>query len=97
MIPSSVSLSDNDNFAQIKGAIYRVTQDENLIVTPYLTMAGTDAKHYEGLSDSIYRFAFNRFSPETLERMHGLNEQIKADDYVDVVKFFRELILGANQ
>jgi len=95
--PSSVSLSDNDNFAQIKGAIYRVTQDENLIVTPYLTMAGTDAKHYEGLSDSIYRFAFNRFSPETLERMHGLNEQIKVDDYADVVKFFRELILGANQ
>ena len=60
-------------------------------------MAGTDAKHYEGLSDSIYRFAFNRFSPETLERMHGLNEQIKVDDYADVVKFFRELILGANQ
>jgi len=94
--PSSVSVSDNAQFSQIKDAIHRVTQDEDLIVTPYLTMAGTDAKHYEGLSDSIYRFAFNRFSPDTLERMHGLNEQIKVDDYVDVVKFFRELILGAN-
>ena len=59
-------------------------------------MAGTDAKHYTGLSDSIYRFAFNRFNPSTLERMHGINEQIKVDDYVDVIKFFRELILGAN-
>jgi carboxypeptidase PM20D1 len=59
-------------------------------------MAGTDAKHYTGLSDSIYRFAFNRFNPQTLERMHGLNEQIKVDDYVDVIKFFRELILASN-
>lgn len=95
--PSSVSISDNENFEQIKNAIHRVTQDEDLIVTPYLTMGGTDAKHYEGLSDSIYRFAFNRFSPDTLDRMHGLNEQIKVDDYVDVVKFFRELILASNK
>ena len=94
--PSSVSKSDNESFAMLKDAIYRVTQDESLIVAPYLVTGGTDAKHYTGLSDSIYRFAFNRFTPETLERMHGINEQIKVDDYVDVVKFFRELILGAN-
>jgi carboxypeptidase PM20D1 len=95
--PSSVSKSDNDSFAMLRDAIYRVTQDDSLIVAPYLVTAGTDAKHYTGLSDSIYRFAFNRFTPETLERMHGINEQINVDDYVDVVKFFRELILGANQ
>lgn len=95
--PSSVSKSDNASFAMLKDAIYRVTQDESLIVAPYLVTGGTDAKHYSGLSDSIYRFAFNRFTPETLERMHGINEQINVDDYVDLVKFFRELILGANQ
>lgn len=95
--PSSVSKSDNASFAMLKDAIYRVTQDETLIVAPYLVTGGTDAKHYTGLSDSIYRFAFNRFTPETLERMHGINEQINVDDYVDLVRFFRELILGANQ
>lgn len=95
--PSSVSKSDNASFAMLKDAIYRVTQDESLVVAPYLVTAGTDAKHYTGLSDSIYRFAFNRFTPETLERMHGINEQVQVDDYVDMVKFFRELILGANQ
>lgn len=94
--PSSVSISDNDNFVRLANTIHRVTQDENLIVAPYLVMAGTDAKHYTGLSDSIYRFAFNRFNPSTLERMHGLNEQIKVDDYVDVIKFFRELILASD-
>jgi carboxypeptidase PM20D1 len=58
--PSSVSISDNESFLQIKGTIHRVTQDENLIVSPYLTVGATDARHYEGLSNSIYRFAFNR-------------------------------------
>lgn len=94
--PSEVSRSDNQSFALVKGAIHRVTQDENLIVAPYLVTGGTDAKHYTGLSDSIYRFAFNRFTPETLERMHGVNEQIKVDDYVDLIRFYRELIVASN-
>jgi len=94
--PSSVSVSDNANFDLIRESIYRVTQDGEMVVTPYLVMGGTDATHYSGLSDSIYRFAFNRFTPATLERMHGINEQIAVDDYVDTIRFFRELILGAN-
>ena len=95
--PSEVSRSDNESFQWVEDAIHRVTQDEDLIVAPYLVTGGTDAKHYTGLSDSIYRFAFNRFSPDTLERMHGVNEQIKVKDYLDVVRFFRELMVGANQ
>jgi len=94
--PSSVSLTNNDNFQRIKQSIYRVTQDPSMIVTPYLVMGGTDAKHYSDLSNSIYRFAFNRFKPKTLGQMHGINEQIKADDYLDTIKFFRELILSSN-
>jgi len=95
--PSEVSKSDNESFQWISDAIHRVTQDDQLIVAPYLVTGGTDAKHYTGLSDSIYRFAFNRFTPETLERMHGVNEQIKVSDYLDVVRFFREVMVGAHQ
>jgi carboxypeptidase PM20D1 len=95
--PSSVSLSNNDNFQRLKQSIYRVTQDKSMIVTPYLVMGGTDAKHYSELSNSIYRFAFNRFKPKTLGQMHGINEQIKVDDYIDTIKFFRELILSSDR
>ncbi len=95
--PSSISVSDNANFQLLKDSIYRVTQNADLIVTPYLVTGGTDAKHFTGLSDSIYRFAFNRFNPETLELMHGINEQISIDNYVDEVIFFRELMLGAQE
>ncbi|WP_157826788.1 M20 family peptidase [Colwellia sp. 12G3] len=93
---STVSKSDNQNFLLIKESIYRVTQDSAMIITPYLVVGGTDSKHYAGLSDSIYRFTFNRLTPSTLDRMHGIDEQIKVDDYIDMVKFYRELILGTE-
>mgnify|MGYP000523286392 FL=1 len=95
--PSSISVSDNKNFQLLEDSIYRVTQNKNLIATPYLVTGGTDAKHFSGLSDSIYRFAFNRFDPKTLEYMHGINEQISMDNYVDEIKFYRELMLGAQE
>ncbi|MEW6983895.1 M20 family peptidase [Colwelliaceae bacterium 6471] len=95
--PSAVSNADHTSFAQLKQSIYRVTQDESMIVTPYLVVGGTDAKHYSGLSENIYRFAFNRFKPETLKQMHGINEHIKIDDYLGTIRFFREVILAANE
>jgi len=95
--PSSVSPSNNVNFQQLTQSIYRVTQDASMIVTPYLVVGGTDAKHYSDLSESIYRFAFNRFKPETLKQMHGINEQIKIDDYLDTIRFFREIIQATNE
>jgi carboxypeptidase PM20D1 len=94
---STISVTNNRNFALLKNSIYRVTQDPTMIVTPYLVTGGTDAKHFSALSDSIYRFAFNRLTPDTLDRMHGINEQIKVDDYIDTVTFFRELMLATNQ
>jgi carboxypeptidase PM20D1 len=94
--PSSVSETNNTNFQRIKQSIYRVTQDKTMIVTPYLVVGGTDAKHYSELSDNIYRFAFNRFKPESLGQMHGINEHIRIDDYLDTIKFFREVILNMN-
>jgi len=95
--PSKISSSNNANFKLIKESIYRVTQDADMIVTPFLVTGGTDAKHYSKLSDSIYRFAFNRFTPNTLSRIHGIDEQINVKDYVDLVKFYREIILASNE
>lgn len=91
--PSTVSVSDNSQFEAIKSAIYRVSQDDQLIVAPYLVVGGTDAKHYSGLSDSIYRFAYNRFTAHTLQHMHGVNEQINIDHYLNLIRFYRELIV----
>ncbi len=94
--PSPVSPHNNASFTLIKNSIYRVLQDQELVVSPYIVVGDTDAKHYVELSSNIYRFAFNRFIPETLTQMHGINEQIKVSDYVDSIRFYRELIISAT-
>lgn len=84
--PSAVSPADNQNFRLLERTIRRF--DENILVAPYLVIAGTDAKHYHGLSDSIYRFAMVRFTPQSLSRIHGINEHISFEDYHRLMQFY---------
>lgn len=92
--PSPVSPSNNHSFALLAQTIHQIANDPELVVSPYLVVGGTDAKHYSQLSHNIYRFAFNRFTPESLGQMHGINEQITVDDYLDMVTFYHQLILN---
>jgi carboxypeptidase PM20D1 len=65
------------------------------IVTPYLVIGGTDARHYQGLSDSVYRFKAGRVDTETLDRVHGTDERLSIEDYADTIGFYVRLIENA--
>lgn len=66
--------------------------DEKVLVSPYVLQGGTDAKHFVGLSDSVYRFLMIRADSETMKRIHGVNEQISVDDYGQAVRFYSALL-----
>lgn len=65
-------------------------------VVPYLVLAGTDARHYEGLTDGVYRFLPLRITPRDLERIHGADERIARKDFADAVQFYARLIRNAD-
>jgi carboxypeptidase PM20D1 len=67
------------------------------VVVPYLVTAGTDARHYEALCLSTYRFLPIRLSVRDLERIHGVDERIGRGDYVEVVQFYARLIKNFDQ
>lgn len=87
---SNVSNTDSYGYKLIEQTIRRV--DSNVLVAPYLVPGGTDAKHFTHLSDSINRFMFVRITPDLLNRIHGLNEQIPVEDYITAVQFFASII-----
>lgn len=62
------------------------------LVAPYLVQGGTDAKHFTGLSDHVYRFAMFRLTPETRSTFHGLNERIAIKDYMLAIQYFYQLM-----
>lgn len=94
--PSRVSPIDSGGFALLTQSIAAVAADPALVIAPYLVVGGTDAKHYNALSQNIYRFIFSRFSPVTMKQMHGINEQLKVSDYSDTIRFYAQLFRGSD-
>lgn len=92
---SKVSQTDSAGYQLIEKTIRSVSED--YLVAPYLVQGGTDAKHFTGLSDSIYRFMMVKLNPDTLKQFHGVNEQIPVDDYINAVRFYAALIEQAAQ
>ena len=59
-------------------------------------IGGTDARHYGAISDNIYRFSPVLLETEDLARIHGVNERIGIENYGDIIRFFRQLILNTS-
>jgi carboxypeptidase PM20D1 len=91
--PSPVSDVDALGFEVIHQSIREVFP--NTLVVPGLVLGGTDSRHYAGVSDQVYRFGPIRINPENLDTGHGTNERISVDNYVEMIKFYGQLIRNA--
>ncbi|MEH0155250.1 M20 family peptidase [Limibacter armeniacum] len=91
---TSPSKSSSDSFKSIQKTITEVYP--NTMVSPYLTIAGTDAKHYEHVAEDIYRFLPTVFDSNDLRRLHGIDERIKTEDYIRAVQFYYQLIRNSQ-
>ena len=47
---------------------------------------------YERLSPNIYRFLPLRLGPQDLERIHGIDERISCNSFVDAIRFYYIII-----
>ncbi len=88
--PSAVSPTDAAAFAALERTIRQTFP--GAIVAPYVVTAATDARHYEGLTNRVYRFLPLRLAARDLERLHGVDERIGRRDYVTSVQFYGRLL-----
>lgn len=65
------------------------------VVAPSLVIATTDSRHFVPVSKNIYRFLPIRLKKEDTHRFHGKDERIGTEDYLQVVRFYRQLLLNA--
>lgn len=91
--PSAESNVDSDAYRLLERTILSIAPD--VVVAPYLVVVATDARHYSELCRNIYRFLPIRLYPEDLGRIHGTNERISADQYEQVIRLYRELLLNS--
>lgn len=90
---SKVSSINSWQFKSIQQAARNVY--DNAVVAPYLMFAGSDAKHYDIISKNTYRFLPVQITSEDLNRMHGTNEHVSIENYMNAIKFYVEVMKEA--
>jgi carboxypeptidase PM20D1 len=68
-----------------------------VLVAPYLTVGGTDTKHYADLAENSYRFNPLRVGPDDIKRAHGVNERIAVANYAECIAFNEAVIRRAAE
>lgn len=95
--PSPVSSWDDPAFLHIETALRSVSPEADLVVAPYVTSGGTDARHYAALTPRLYRFLPVSMTPELLASFHGNNERIPVAEYERMVRFYLRLLQPQRQ
>jgi carboxypeptidase PM20D1 len=88
--PSPVSPTQSASYQLINRTVREVFP--GTLVAPGLMIAGTDSRHFQALSDHIYRFSPVRAKPEDLSRFHGTNERMSVANYGELIRFYHQLL-----
>lgn len=64
----------------------------DVIVAPFLLTAGTDARHFTGIADSILRFAPIDLDQQQYASIHSADEHIKIRNIGECVCFYKDVI-----
>jgi carboxypeptidase PM20D1 len=89
--PSSVTSISSPAFKRVESAINKIIP--RVITTPYLSVGGTDSRHYRRLSDGVVNF-----SPMTDSKgFHGINERLPLRDLQRSIQFIMTIIEDSNR
>jgi carboxypeptidase PM20D1 len=91
---SGVSPHEGPGWSLVQRTIGEVMGD--VIVAPFLTVGGTDCRHYAPVTDALYRFAPFVYGPEDLKLPHGIDERIAIAGLPNAVKFYARLMENAS-
>ncbi|MCC8143951.1 MAG: M20/M25/M40 family metallo-hydrolase [Tannerellaceae bacterium] len=88
--PSTLSPEDVRAFQVVRETVEKIYPEA--IVSPYISVVGTDSYKYQIVSDHIYRFMplyLNQYEQHTI---HNENEHISIDNYGKLVRYFKEIM-----
>ncbi len=88
--PSPVSDSKSDGYRRLAVTVRQVFPEA--IVAPALVIAATDARHYTGIADNVFRFLPTRLGAKDMGRMHGRDERISVDNYGEIIRFYAQFL-----
>lgn len=88
--PSPVSVTDCDAYRTLSKVVAQTWP--GCVVSPYLMVQCSDARHYGRLSRRVYRFCAMDLTAEERKTIHGNNERIRLDAIHKTVEFYIRLM-----
>ena len=88
--PSPVSSTKTRSYKMVKNTIEESFGE--VLVSPALFIAASDARYFHDLTSEIYRFRPIRAKNEDRSRVHGIDERIGVENYIEMVRFQIRLI-----
>ena len=96
--PSSEFYSEASTPAALDSAAFRLLERTALetwpdaVVSTGLVIGATDARHYAGVFEARYNFSPSVITAADLAAIHGTNERIAVDNYLDMIRFYVRLL-----
>jgi carboxypeptidase PM20D1 len=92
--PSPVADVESADFNVLHRTIREVFP--GVVVAPGLTAVTTDSRHYDAIADNTFRFIPIRVNNDDLRRIHGTDERIAMENYLEIVRFFIQYIRNST-
>ncbi|KAI0327002.1 Zn-dependent exopeptidase [Cubamyces sp. BRFM 1775] len=80
----------------VLGASNRTGYDKKAFIAPGMSTGNTDTKHYWKLTKHIFRYGHIN-SGDSFNGAHTVNEALRAEGFIEVIRFFTWIILNADE
>lgn len=91
MPPAQVQSMEEAGIKTIAADMWLQVSDNSSCVLESRLLTGTGT-HYRGLTKSCYRFLPERVPGMELSSLHGFNERISVNNYIEMINFYIRLL-----
>lgn len=88
--PSPVSPASGPAYEAIARSIRETIPGS--ITAPGLVLGGTDSKHYHGVAEQVYRFQPFILEPHDMARVHGTNERLGIENWLQGIQCYARIL-----
>lgn len=92
--PSPISNTNAEPYRMLRRTIQQ--SFDQALVSPSLFVAASDSRYYHNLTSNIYRFRPIRARHEDRTRVHGIDERIGVENYLEMIRFQIQLIRNGS-
>ena len=89
--PGSKASPHDDEIFHMLASVVKTTFPD-AVISPYLVLGATDARHFTEICTHVYRFSPILLKSEDLPRIHGINERVAVSDYLEAIRFYAQYI-----